>query len=402
MLTLLRIIGIAIIASILRETSSLSGASFHPTALTQSVEASNGGGAGSTVNGGQCSQSEDDDDAGSKISDNSSASQDGASQADSQSDSNPACVTSNDIADDDDSAAETEPRPTLNKGFDYTTDSEKNSEWSYQAFQTLPLQEFYLVYRKDAVYARDALGSQELAATSLSVHHDFSDQFGLSGGLGVAHALFWSDPIGSIESDLDLFDTSIVARTSRDMLAVTAQEIRQNIRQTDFSLSFSKDLNEQLSADVELHETLYSDGNQSKDIELSPQYTFQLLTTKLILNYQFQYSAFADNPDNGYWAPKELVAQSGSLKWVYDWSSFFSSVQLSAGDQIVAQFPKTSLRSDGGAFAGYGGGSGFAASFGGTLGIRVNGSSSIQTYVSHDLSSGYRSSAAGIFMSCAF
>jgi hypothetical protein len=236
----------------------------------------------------------------------------------------------------------------------------------------------------------------------LSFQHNFNDQVGLSAGFGGAHSLFWSDPVGSIESDLNFFEISTVARISRDSLATTAQEIRQNIRQTDFSFSFEKDLNEQLSADVELHNTLYSDGNRSKDFEFSPQYTFQLSKTKLIFGYQFQYSSFASNPDNGYWAPKDLLAQLASLKWAYEGSNFISSVQLTAGDQIVAQFLNKPTRSVNSLPDAYGGGSGFTTSLDVTMGIRLDDASSIQSYISRDSSSGYNSSEAGIFVSRAF
>jgi hypothetical protein len=319
-----------------------------------------------------------------------------ASESDSQ--ANSGCD------DDDDSSAKDSPGdsppapPAFTSGADFYDDSQRNVVWSYRTLETLPLDGNVLVYRKDAVQARDAQGYQALAATSFSIHRDLSENFGLSGGFGAVHNLVWNDPVGSFESDFNYGDSSAVARISRDMLSATAQEIRANIRQTDFSISLSRDWNDHLSSDAEFHQTLYSDGNRSNDVEFSPRYTIPFDNNKLVFGYQFQDSAFGSNPDNGYWAPKNLLSNSGSLKWMFEGARLFASLQLSAGDQMVAEFAEKSNRTQ----ENLGGGSGFDASIAAVAGIRLNQSSSIEYYLSHDSSVGFSSNQAGFLISCPF
>jgi hypothetical protein len=311
------------------------------------------------------------------------------------------CSKANDQPDPDDDAQDDTappPGPTVTSGVDYYSDSEHNQVWSDRTVQTLPFDNYVLVYRKDAVQALDGQGYQRLAATSFSIHRDLTEQFGLSGGFGVVRSLAWSDPVGSLESEINLLGASLTARISRDMLSTTAQEIRANIRQTDLSLSFSEDLNKQLSVDVELHHTLYSDGNDSNDFEFSPQYTIELEKSKLSLGYQFQYSAFGVNPDNGYWAPKELLAHAAILKWAYDWSIFFGSVQMAAGYQSVGQFALAANQVGNS----YGGGSGLDESMTGKLGVRLTKSCSMEYYLNRDSSVGFSSTATGIVINYAF
>ncbi|MHB8381657.1 MAG: hypothetical protein ACYDC3_04880 [Candidatus Binataceae bacterium] len=255
-----------------------------------------------------------------------------------------------------------------------------------------------LVYRQDSVQASDAQGYQLLSATSFSAHRDISENLGVSGGFGAVRGLGWSDPVGSLESEAQVLGASITARISHDMLSTTAQEIRANIRQTDFSMDLSRDLNKQLSVDVELHHTMYSDGNRSDDIEFAPVYTIDLRNSKLSLGYHFQYSAFAGNLNNGYWAPRELLSHEGTLKWAYDWSAFFGGVELAAGDQTVGQFVGTAHT----LVSSYGGASGLDASITGIAGIRLTNSASIQYYVNRDSSVGFSSTATGMMLTYTF
>jgi len=290
------------------------------------------------------------------------------------------------------------PGPTTTSGIDYYSDSENNVVWSDRTVATVPLDDYLLGYRKDAVQARDADGYQRLAATSFSIHRDLTEQFGLSGGFGSVQSLVWSDPVGSLESEVQLLGASVTARISRDMLSATAQEIRANIRQTDFSMSLSKDLNKRLTVDVELHHTMYSDGNRSDDVEFAPQYTIELHKSKLSFGYNFQYLAFANNPNNGYWAPRELISHQGTVKWAYDWSAFFGSLNFSAGDQIVGQFGGAAKS----AVSAYGGASGFDASITGKLGMRLGSGCSMQYYLNRDASVGFSSTATGLMINYAF
>ena len=315
------------------------------------------------------------------------------------------CANAGDKSDgqdkDDDNAGDDNtppPAPSETSGVDYYHDSEGNSVQSDRTVQRAFLDDYLLVYRKDTVQARDADGYQLLSATSFSIHRDITDSLGVSGGFGAVRSLAWSDPVGSLESEAQVLGASITARISHDMLSTTAQEIRANIRQTDFSVDLSDDLNKQVSVDVQLHHTMYSDGNRSDDVEFAPQYTIDLRNSKLSLGYHFQYSAFAGNPNNGYWAPRELLSHEATLKWAYDWSALFGSVELAGGHQTVGQFGGTTSS----LVSSYGGASGLDASITGIAGIRLTNASSIQYYVNRDSSVGFSSTATGMMFTYTF
>lgn len=282
--------------------------------------------------------------------------------------------------------------PTLENRLDLYNDSEHYQRLTASSSLGVTTHGFTLTLRKDTVFASDLLGAERSEATLFSIQRDLGEQFGIGAGIGTVANNQWTDLVGSLRMHADFSRATIEASLSRDMLADSAQEIRANIRQTDFSISASDPLTDRLSSDLEFDHRIYSDGNNSNEFGFSPRYSFALPESKLVVGYAFSYQEFARNTNNGYWAPQLALSNDGSIAWTFDWIDTYGRVEVSGGRGIVrVSSPKA-----------YGQSSGYDAGATAVLGFRPTRNMLVEYYWSGTQSARWSSTATGLGLTYIF
>jgi hypothetical protein len=312
-----------------------------------------------------------------------------------QGDDGSGCSNDVDSADDDsddDDAVDPDDRPTLESHFDYYTDSSHYVNVTTSSIATAPFQGFMVRLERDWLQARDPNGPQAAEITTLGFNRELTEFWGIGGGFGTARGMQHSDLVGSFQSHFNFHGFSVTATIAREMLLESAQTVKANIRHTDFGLSLSDDLSEHVSADAEVHHQIYSDGNSSNNIAFSPDYTFNLSLGKLALGYRFSYEAFAQNPENGYWAPQKALSDGLSAVWSFDRTEFYGRTELGLGYDSVREIGKLSN----------GPSSGPDASAAVAFGIRLIKGTELETYWTGNGSPGWNSMNFGISLKYLF
>jgi hypothetical protein len=226
---------------------------------------------------------------------------------------------------------------TLESRLDYYTDSSRYVNITTTSLATAPFEGSTVSLRRDWLQARDPGGMQAVETMTLGFSEELSELWGVGGGFGTVHALRHSDLVGSFHAHFDYRGASAIATIAREMVLESAQAVKLNIRQTDFGLNLSDDLSDRVSIGAEVHHQIYSDGNISNNAALSPDYTFDLPLGKLALGYRFSYTAFAKNPENGYWAPQKALSNGMSAAWSFDRSELYGRTETGISYDSVSE-----------------------------------------------------------------
>lgn len=273
------------------------------------------------------------------------------------------------------------------------SDSDHNSVESENMAATEAVGDFLATYRLDSAQADDRDGFERSTASSLLLHRTFGEKWDLDMALGSIRNLAGESLIGSIDGALNVNDLSVTGKISRDTVeTILAQAIRLNLRQTDFSIDASDSIVENLSADLEAHYLLFTDGNRANQINLTSKYVLAGAPGNLSVGYELSYAAYAMSMNDGYWSPQLLLSHEALLQWVYGWEEFYGKLELSGGYQTV-RMPNhgSSAAADN-----YGGGSGYDVSATGTLGMRPSANTRIEYSLSGERSVGWSSALSAI------
>ena len=313
---------------------------------------------------------------------NAQGADDASSEEGDSDETNQAAQVDGDDKDDPVAALE----PTLQKQLNRYHDSEGYTTLTTTTALNISQHDCTFSLLRNTVSASDKWGRESAESAVMSLHKYFSEQFGLGGGIGSFRTTRFTDLVGSLQGHADLRDLGLEAGVSRTMLAATALEIRENIRQTDFLLGSSYDFGRGLTAGIEFHNRWYTDGNRSRELEFSPQYSWSLPVGKATVGYSFDYQSFAQSPDHGYWAPQLLISQGATAAWNFDLNDLYGKIELGAGRS------KVNGSSRNGPTGGYDG------SFAAVLGFRPERNWTVEYYWGGEGSEGWSSTAAGLSM----
>jgi hypothetical protein len=309
----------------------------------------------------------------------------GADSADNQKSSD----CSDDKNDDsDDEATEVDPdeRPTLTSKFDYYTDSQHYVNLTSTSIATAPFHGFMISLQRDWVQASAPSLLQAAEVTTLAFSKDLSEQFGIGGGFGTARAMQSTDMVGSLAANFNYRGATFTTTIAREMLMDSARTMAANIRQTDFGLSFSDDLSEQIAANAEAHHHVFTDGNSSNDFALTPKYVFDLAGSKLEVGYRFSYTAFAHSAPSGYWTPQSALSNGIYSALTFDRTWIYGHSELGLDyDSVRERGPLSNGPSSG---------PGASATF--ALGIRPLRDTELETYWTGTGSAGWNSMNFGL------
>ena len=243
-------------------------------------------------------------------------------------------------SDDDDGQRDlvAELQPWMDNSLTSYSDSERFHTLTATSVFNFSLFDNEMSLRKDFVTASDPTGREEFDSEVVTIHHDLSELFSLGGGLGIARTQRWSDYVGSIKGEANLWGLSFEGGVARDLIATTANEIRHNLHQTDYALGISGNLWQNLSASLELHRRTYSDGNSAREFEFTPQYSFDFAGGKAALGYDFNYQSFARDSEF-YWTPHDLISHNAALTWAFNSENTYGKIMAAAGHATAGPSP---------------------------------------------------------------
>ncbi|HEV2174636.1 MAG TPA: hypothetical protein VGR71_13760, partial [Nitrospira sp.] len=276
--------------------------------------------------------------------------------------------------------------PGVDTRFSYYGDTEGNLTLTSTSRATSMLDDVLVQLRQDAIWARDAFGTQRVESRTVSAYQNLSEQFGIGGSFGFVRAERWSAFAGSLMATENIGDATVALNVTRGLVGGTAQAIRDHVMQTDFGLAFSNDFTSNLSAELNFHHKLYSDGNNSDDFLFSPQYEFALGQSKLALGYGVAYQSFATSDDHGYYAPRRLLSNGLTGTWKFDRNNYYGNVETWAGYSNIK-----------GASAVTGAtGSGMNGSVLATWGLRPGKATLVESFWSSEWCPGWSSTSLGL------
>jgi hypothetical protein len=264
---------------------------------------------------------------------------------------------------------------------DFYRDSQGYRTATFSSHNHLVLDNFLLDLTNDAVTASDAAGSVRSEDTMFSFLGNVNENLALGGGFGTVHSQGWSLPIGSLKTAINLAGMTLEASISRSLLATSADTLRNRVMQTDASAILSYELTENFAPSLEFHHINYSDHNSSIGVEFTPQYTFHLGASQLLVGYDFNYESFAVNPNNGYWAPQRLFANKLTGTWKFDRGFYYGRIEGSLGPESAHQSDSQPGSPQGG----------FATAASAAFGIRPSENTVFESTFAGDRSPGWNS-----------
>jgi hypothetical protein len=172
------------------------------------------------------------------------------------------------------------------------------------------------------------------------VSRNLTEGLALGAGLGSASTGDgWSTFIGSVRTSATLLGVATQFTAERDLLAGNAQTIRNHVLQTNLELDASRPIVKNLSTGLQVHHRLFSDGNTSNEVRFSPSYGIDIRRTRLSLGYSFKYIDYAKPTALGYYAPRGLLSNQGSVNWNFQWRKVYGSGEFDFGRFIHADNP---------------------------------------------------------------
>jgi len=270
-------------------------------------------------------------------------------------------------------------------------DSDHNHLESSTFAATQTLGSFLTTYNVVSALTSDREGSARSSTGSILLHRDLGEELSFDVALGNFRTSAGDNLIGSIDSALNRDDLSVTGQIARSTIdTLTAQALRLNLRQTDFSLDVSDSLLENLTADLEAHHLLYTDGNRANQLNLTSKYELDDVPGKLSIGYQFSYAAFAMSVNDGYWSPQLLLSHEALLQWAYGWRNFYTKLELSGGYQTVVSTNHGSAAN----VDNYGGSSGYDVSASAAVGVHPSPNTIIEYALSDEQSVGWSSASS--------
>ncbi len=321
----------------------------------------------------------DDDKPKAKADNDASQDSDGCDQAD------------DDDADPADSPAD-DARPSQETRVDLYRDTQGYRTTTVTTNNQFTAGNFWLNFSRDTVMASDPLGAVRSEDTMFSFATELNEQFGIGGGFGNVYSQGWSLPIGSLKGSATFAHLTVDAGIAHDLLATTAQTIRNRVMQTDVAANVSYEITKNFVPTLEFHQIYYSDHNSSIGVEFAPQYTFQLEASQLQVGYHFAYQSFATNPNSGYWAPQRLISNKLASAWIFDRNYYFGRLEAAVGPESAHQIDSGPGSPEGG----------FATSATAAFGIRPERNTVLQCYFTGDRSPGWNSTQTGLSLKYTF
>jgi hypothetical protein len=228
--------------------------------------------------------------------------------------------------------------PNYNWSMDYYHDSDQNRVLTLSSETSLSMGPLAAIMHTDEVQASDPSGKAQVGDRVISLWGNLTESLAVGGGLGSASTGDgWSTVIGAVQTSMSLASAQLQLSATHEMLEANAQTIRNHVQETDFDAQLSDySLTQHLGGSLEYHHRLLSDGNNSNELNFSPQYSFKLGPGNLSLGYPFQYINYAEPSTFGYWAPRGLLMQQGQATWNFKWRNYYSLLQLGLGRSFGA------------------------------------------------------------------
>ena len=227
------------------------------------------------------------------------------------------------------SAVDDETRPTLESRYNYYQDSDQNRVDRYNLAATYWAgnQKLGVDYRH--TNASDPTRANRAEDFSAKVYSRITDLIAAGASLGfsqLADRHTSTFPTGALRVDAKLFDGSIGAGMTREVLSDTAELVQNRIRMTSASLLLQQNLTDRLSVQGRYNYKSFSDSNHANELQWATQYALYL-APRIVIGHRFRFLDFQKQTGSGYFDPNNYLANRGFTSFYFENGIFYTYVE---------------------------------------------------------------------------
>jgi tetratricopeptide (TPR) repeat protein len=226
-------------------------------------------------------------------------------------------------------AIDDETRPSLDGRYNYYHDSDHNrtDRYNFAATYWIGNQKLGLDYRHTD--ASDRTRSNRAEDLSAKLYSRITDLIGAGAAVGfsqLADRHTSTFPTGQLRVDAKLFDGSIGAGMTREVLSDTAELVQNRIRMTAAGLNLQQNLTEKLSVQGRYNYKSFSDGNHANELQWATQYAVYM-TPRIVIGHRFRLLDFQKQTGSGYFDPNNYIANRGFTSLYFENRIFYTYVE---------------------------------------------------------------------------
>ena len=226
-----------------------------------------------------------------------------------------------------------ETRPALDSRYNYYYDSDKNrlDRYNLAATYWAGNQKLGLDYRHTD--ATDPTRHNRAEDLSAKLYSRVTDSIGAGAAIGfsqLADRHTSTFPTGQLRVDAKVFDGSIGAGMTREVLSDTAELVENRIRMTSAGLNLQQNLTERLSVQGRYNYKSFSDGNHANELQWSTQYALYL-TPRIVIGHRFRLLDFQKQSGSGYFDPNNYIANRGFASLYFENRIYYTYVEAYLG-----------------------------------------------------------------------
>ena len=227
------------------------------------------------------------------------------------------------------SAIDDETRPTLESRYNYYYDSDKNRVDRYIMAATYWAgnQKLGLDYRHTD--ATDQTRHNRAEDFSVKLYSRITDSIGAGAAIGfsqLADRHTSTFPTGQLRVDAKVFDGSIGAGMTREVLSDTAELVQNRIRMTTAGISLQQNLTERLSVLGRYNYKSFSDDNHANELQWATQYAVYL-TPRIVIGHRFRFLDYQRQTGSGYFDPNNYLANRGFTSLYFERSIYYTYLE---------------------------------------------------------------------------
>jgi tetratricopeptide (TPR) repeat protein len=238
-----------------------------------------------------------------------------------------------------------ETRPFVDARYNYYRDSDHNrlNRYSLASGFWIGNQNLGLFFRHTD--ASDKTRDNRAEDLSFKIYSHINDRIGARAGLGftqLGNGDTANFPTGHFRLDAKLFNGTVGANVTREVLSDTAELIENRIRMTTVGLYSSQPLTDRFSVYGGYAYKDFSDGNHANDLQLATQYAFYL-NPRVSLGYRFRFLDFLKQSHSGFFDPNNYIANRVFTSLYLDRPTYYTYLEAFVGHQT---FRRNEVRSN--------------------------------------------------------
>lgn len=220
-------------------------------------------------------------------------------------------------------------RPTLDGRYNYYYDSDRNRLDRYNLAATYWAGNLKLGLDYRHTDASDPTRANRAEDFAAKFYSRITDSIGAGAGLGfsqLADRHTSTFPTGHLRIDARVFDGTVGASMTREVLSDTAELVQNRIRMTTAGINLKQNVTERVSVEGRYTYKSFSDGNHANDLQWSTQYAVYL-TPRIVIGHRLRLLDFQRQTGTGYFDPNNYIANRGFTSLYFENQNYYTYIE---------------------------------------------------------------------------